>query len=218
MRTTARTSRSTCSPTRRSSPSARSTAATRDDVFHDICGLSNPDAAELIEQSGVDVLVDLNGYGAVWRMPLLAVRPAPAIVGWFNLFATSGMEAYDCLVGDAVVIPPEEERFYCERIVRVPGTYLAFEVGYPTPDVTAPPSLESGRRVVFGSLASQYKITADVISAWSAILRQAPESTLILKNASLETEGMRRFVYGRFERDGGNRLSGPPGHRGRIWG
>jgi len=82
--------------------------------------------------------------------------------------------------------------------------------------VTAPPSLESGRRVVFGSLASQYKITADVISAWSAILRQAPEPTLILKNASLETEGMRRFVYGRFEREGIARarvvLEGPAEH------
>jgi len=135
-----------------------------DDVFHDICGLSNPDAAELIEQSGVDVLVDLNGYSAVWRMPLLAVRPAPAIVGWFNLFATSGMEAYDCLVGDAVVIPPEEERFYCERIARVPGTvtrkarrmayqryrllFLSFGVDHPLRRPARPVEIQVGVEVL----------------------------------------------------------------------
>ena len=142
------------------------------------------DAAELIAQSGVDVLVDLNGYSAEWRLPLLAARPVAPILGWFNLYATSGMDAYDCLVGDAVVIPPEEEQFYCERIARVPGTYLAFEVGYATPDVTAPPSLQ-GKPLAFGSLASQYKITPDLIAAWSEILRQAPASTLLLKNAGL---------------------------------
>ena len=187
-----------------------------DDVFHDISELSNPAAAELIEQTGVDLLVDLNGYSAVWRMPLLAARPAAAIVGWFNSFATSGVQAYDCLIGDSVVIPQEEERFYCERIARVTGTYLAFEVGYPTPEVTPPPSLQRGGRLTFGSLASQYKITSDVISVWSAILRQAPECTLLLKNASLETEGMRRFVRGRFEREGIARdrlvLEGPADH------
>ncbi|MGA1995482.1 MAG: tetratricopeptide repeat protein [Bryobacteraceae bacterium] len=172
------------------------------DVFHDISGLSNEAAAATIEQSGVDVLVDLNGYSAMARLPVVAARPAPVVIGWFNLYATSGMEAYDWLVGDAVVVPAGEERFYCERIARVPGTYLAFEVGYPTPDATAPPCLASGGRLAFGSLASQYKITPEVLPAWSAILRQAPGSTLLIKNAGLEAEGMRRFVRARFEREG----------------
>ena len=39
------------------------------------------------------------------------------------------------LIGDAEVIPPEEEAFYCEKILRVPASYLAFEVLYPVPDV-----------------------------------------------------------------------------------
>jgi protein O-GlcNAc transferase len=186
------------------------------DVFHDISGLSNEAAAERIEQSGVDVLVDLNGYSAMARLPLVAARPAPVVIGWFNLYATSGMDAYDCLVGDAVAIPPEEERFYGERIARVPGTYLAFEVGYATPEVTAPPCLDSRGGLAFGSLASQYKITPEVLSAWSAILRQAPGSTLLLKNAGLEAEGMRRFVRTGFESEGigGDRLvlEGPAEH------
>jgi predicted O-linked N-acetylglucosamine transferase (SPINDLY family) len=172
------------------------------DVFHDISGLSNEAAAAAIEQAGVDVLVDLNGYSAMARLPLVAARPAPVVIGWFNLYATSGMEAYDWLVGDAVTIPEEEEQFYCERIARVPGTYLAFEVGYPAPEVSAPPCLETGGRLAFGSLASQYKITPEVVAAWSAILRQAPGSTLLIRNAGLEAEGMRGFVRARFEGEG----------------
>jgi predicted O-linked N-acetylglucosamine transferase (SPINDLY family) len=172
------------------------------DVFHDISGLSNEAAATAIEQAGVDVLVDLNGYSAMARLPLVAARPAPVVMGWFNLYATSGMEAYDWLVGDAVTIPEEEERFYSERIARVPGTYLAFEVGYPTPEVSAPPCLETGGKFAFGSLASQYKITPEVVAAWSAILRQAAASTLLIRNAGLEAGGMRDFVRARFESQG----------------
>lgn len=171
------------------------------DVFHDISGLSNEAAAERIAQSGADVLVDLNGYSAMARLPLVAARPAPVVIGWFNLYATSGMEAYDWLVGDTVVVPEEEQGFYCEKVARVPGTYLAFEVGYATPEVTAPPCIQGGR-LAFGSLASQYKITPEVLSTWSAILREAPESTLLIKNAGLESEGMRRFVRAEFERGG----------------
>ena len=49
------------------------------------------------------------------------------------MYATSGVAAFDLLVGDAAVVTPDEERHYCERILRVPGSYLAFEVLYPVP-------------------------------------------------------------------------------------
>lgn len=92
------------------------------DCFHDISGLSNEAAAALIERSGIDLLVDLNGYSAQPRLALVALKPAPVIAGWFNMYATSGMASYDYLIGDDQVIPPDEEEFYCEKILRVPGS------------------------------------------------------------------------------------------------
>ena len=83
------------------------------------------------------------------RLPLFTLRPAPVIVGWFNMYATTGIPSYDYLIGDDVVIPPEEEKFYCEKIVRVPGSYLTFEVTYPVPPVADPPCLTNGA-ITFG--------------------------------------------------------------------
>lgn len=183
--------------------------------FHDISGLSNAAAADEIEKSGIDLLVDLNGYSSMRRLPLLALRPAPAIVGWFNMFATTGMECYDYLIGDDEVIPPEEEQFYCEKIVRVPGSYLTFEVTYPVPEVVLPPCV-SRRSVTFGCLAPLYKINTEVIAAWSRILQQAPESTLILRNAQLASPSVRELVHQLFESCGVApdriRLEGPAEH------
>ncbi|HEY3939832.1 MAG TPA: tetratricopeptide repeat protein [Bryobacteraceae bacterium] len=186
-----------------------------EDRFHDITGLSVQVVAKQIEDASIDLLIDLNGYSNLRRLPLFTLRPAPVIAGWFNMFATTGMPCYDYLIGDREVIPPEEEKFYCEKIVRVPGSYLTFEVNYPVPDVASPPCL-ANRTFTFGCLAPQYKITSEVIAAWSRILQRAPESSLLLKNTALVSPGARQFVHGLFRGNGVPpervRLEGPADH------
>jgi protein O-GlcNAc transferase len=182
------------------------------DHFYDISGDTNDAAAERIEAANIDILVDLNGYSAMQRLPILAVKPAPILIGWFNQFATTGMPVYDCLIGDAEVIPANEERFYRERIVRVPGSYLTFEVGYPVPDIAPAPK----RHLTFGCLAPLYKITPDVIATWSRILRAAPATTIVLKGTALAGQDERRYVHGAFAANGIStervRLEGPADH------
>jgi len=191
-------------------------AAHPSDRFHDITGLSNEEVAERIEQSGIDLLVDLNGYSAMRRLSLFALRPAPVIVGWFNMYATTGLRCFDYLIGDCEVIPAEEEKYFCEKIVRVPGSYLTFEINYPVPAVASPPYLAKGA-IAFGCLASQYKITTEVVAAWSRILQQAPQCSLILKNSALGSAGTRQFVHSLFREHGISperlRLEGPSDHQ-----
>lgn len=185
------------------------------DQFHNTTELSNQALADLIRAAPIDLLIDLNGYSTMHRLPLFAMRPAPVIVGWFNMFATTGIPAYDYLIGDDVVIPLDEEKFYCERIVRVPGSYLTFEVTYPVPPVSDSPYLRN-RSITFGCLAPQYKITREVIEVWSKILQQVPESSLMLKNRALGSSATRDFVRALFDSHGiasqRVRFSGPSGH------
>ena len=185
------------------------------DRMHDVSRLSNAAMAERIAEAEIDLLIDLNGYSSMERLAAIALRPAPVIAGWFNLYATTGMAAYDYLIGDAWAIPPEEEPFYCEKIVRVPGSYLTFEVTYPTPPVADPPCLTSGG-ITFGSLAPQYKITPQDIAVWSGILQQVRGSAMLLKNRELDSARARQFVEGLFARHGippeRLRLAGPAEH------
>ncbi len=186
-----------------------------DDRFFDTTGLSNEALAALIRQAGIDVLIDLNGYSNVPRLPLFALRPSPLAIGWFNMYATTGMSGFDYLIGDEHVIPAEEERFYSEKILRVPGSYLTFAVDYPVPPVTDPPCLIN-RGITFGSFASQYKITNEVAAAWSRILQISPSSSLVLKNKHLASPASREFVHSLFEKNGivpeRVRLEGPEAH------
>jgi protein O-GlcNAc transferase len=171
------------------------------DSFHDISGMSNEAAVAVIEACGLDVLIDLNGYSAPDRLGVIGARPARVVAGWFNAYATSGMESYDFLIGDSESIPAADEEFYCEKVVRVPGSYLTFDVRYPVPEVAELPSAQ-GHPFTFGSLSSQHKINPGVIHAWCEILKAVPESRLILRNGVLNSERNCRFVHRSFEREG----------------
>jgi predicted O-linked N-acetylglucosamine transferase (SPINDLY family) len=81
----------------------------------------------------------------------------------------------------------------------VPGSYLAFSVLYPVPEIAPPPVLEKGY-VTFGSFASQYKLTDEMIATWATILRRAPNSRLLLKNRALGDAGNRAALLERFRR------------------
>ncbi len=156
-----------------------------EDEFVDITGLSNDEAADRIEGLGLDLLIDLNSYSTVERLGLVARKPAPIVVAWFNLYAASGIAAYDYLIGDESVVKPTEEQYYTERIARVAGCYLTYRVQYPVPDVAPAPCLRNGF-LTFGSFASLHKLNPGVIAAWGEILRRAPSARLFLKNGLLQ--------------------------------
>lgn len=147
------------------------------DRFHDLSDLSNDSAADLIAAQKLDILVDLNGYSKMSRLPLYISRPAPIIVGWFNMYATSGLGCFDYLIGDEHVIQKSEEPHYTERVLRVPHSYLTFEVDHPVPDVLEPPVIAS-EQLTIGCLASQYKITDQVIKTWGGILNASPRTNV----------------------------------------
>jgi protein O-GlcNAc transferase len=178
-------------------------------------GMSNFEVARSIADDELDLLVDLNGYSRLPRMAVLALRPAPVQIAWFNMFATSGTIALDYLIGDEIVVNPDESADFSERIVRLPGCYLTFEVTYAVPDVAPSPFQASGR-FTFGSLASLYKITPQVIELWAHIVRESPESRLLLRNNGFRWAGNRQWFRDQFARHGveSSRLSfqGPTDH------
>jgi predicted O-linked N-acetylglucosamine transferase (SPINDLY family) len=186
-----------------------------DDRVFDVGKLSTKALAKVIADEPIDLLIDLNGYSDTDRLDLFAMRPAPVVIGWFNMYATTAMPWYDYLIGDRHVVPADEEIHYSERIVRVPGTYLTFDVGYRVPEVSPLPFAADGR-LTFGSLCSRYKITPEVIRAWSEILKRCPDAELLLRNADLDNEPEQDYLLSQFEQHGIDRsrvdLVGPADH------
>ena len=171
-----------------------------EDIYLDASSLLNEELAKAIQKYEIDILVDLNGYSNMRRLHLFANRVAPLQIGWFNMYATTGMNTFDYLIGDTHVIPTEEEPFYSEKIIRVEGSYLTFNVDYPVPPVVPRP--DPNRAIVYGALASQYKITDQVVEAWAQILHEAPATALLLKNKQMAHASGRHLLASRFAKHG----------------
>ncbi|MFT4542910.1 MAG: protein O-GlcNAc transferase [Planctomycetota bacterium] len=185
------------------------------DHVHALQALDNEAACAMIAALDLDLLIDLNGYSAQARLPLLRSNLARHVVEWFNMYSTTGIEEIEYLIGDRRVVDLDEEDFYSESILCVEGSYLSYEVNYPTPDVAPAPCSSTGA-LRFGSLASLYKLTDGVVASWSFLLKQAPGTSLLLKNAGLDNAANREFLLRRFESMGVERerieLSGSAEH------
>lgn len=151
------------------------------DRFLPIQNLSDREAANLIAEDKVDILVNLNGYFGVPRMGVFALRPAPVQVNYLGFAGSLGAEYMDYILADAEVIPAGEEEFYTEKVVRLPGSYQINDSMRPQP---APSSraLHGLRETdfVFCHFNYSYKITPEVFAVWLQLLKNVQPSVLWL--------------------------------------
>src|SRR5262249_19023582 len=90
-----------------------------------ISGMSDREAAELIARDESDILIDLAGWTKRARPGVLAARPAPVQMQWLGFPGTLGAPWVDYIVADRVLIRPQDEAHFSEKIIRLPHTYQA---------------------------------------------------------------------------------------------
>jgi predicted O-linked N-acetylglucosamine transferase (SPINDLY family) len=150
--------------------------------FVEVDDRSDAEVADLIRGLGADIVVDLNGHTDGARTAILALRPAPIQVSYIGLAGTMGAGFIDYVVADPVLVRPQDERHYVEKIARLPHTYLVNDDKRPiaaeTPTRTQAGLPETG--FVFCSFNNVYKITPDVFGVWMRLLQRVGGSVLWL--------------------------------------
>ena len=77
-------------------------------TWRSILGVGDEDAAKLIRNDKIDILVELTGHTANNRLSIMRYRPAPVQMTWIGYPNTTGMEAIDyrCVCWIAVCTIP----------------------------------------------------------------------------------------------------------------
>jgi predicted O-linked N-acetylglucosamine transferase (SPINDLY family) len=152
------------------------------DQFHDIRSRTDREAAELIRQAEIDILIDLKGYTQDARPEILAYRPAPAQVNYLGFPGSLGSPFHDYVIADAVVAPPEDDRWYSERVIRLPGSYQVNDarrtIAPETPTRSAEGLPEDA--FVFCCFNNNWKIGPAIFDIWMDLLRDRSGSVLWL--------------------------------------
>jgi predicted O-linked N-acetylglucosamine transferase (SPINDLY family) len=151
-----------------------------------IAGLSDSEAASAVAAAGIDILVNLNGWFGAHRLGVFAHRPAPLQVNYLGFPGTLGAPCMDYILADGVVIPEGEERFFTERVLRLPHSYQINDDrrGDPAP---APSRQSLGlpqEDFVFAHFNYPYKLTPSLFASWLRLLAAVPGSVLWLLEAS----------------------------------
>lgn len=149
--------------------------------LHDVAGLRHADVAAAIRGQGIDVLVDLRGWGGGGTPEVLAMRPAPLQVNWLAYPGTSGAAWMDAVLADAFVLPPALEPHFSERVLRLPRAFQPSDSTRalePAPARAACGLPETG--VVFCCFNNSYKLNARSMARAFAVLRGVAGSVLWL--------------------------------------
>jgi predicted O-linked N-acetylglucosamine transferase (SPINDLY family) len=170
-------------------------------VWRSIHRCDDQRAAEMIRGDGIDLLVDCAGHTEGNRLGLFGLRPAPVQVTWCGYPATTGLRSIDFRMTDGQVDPPGQQAYHSEELFRIDPCFLCYMPPHDAPAPAPPPSLH-GAPFTFGSCNKLGKMSPETLACWAEILRQAPQSRLLLKAASLDEPGARRRILEAFSREG----------------
>lgn len=142
-------------------------------------GLPDQALSEAVRADGVDILMDLSGHTAGNRLTCFALKPAPVQVSWLGYCCTTGLPAIDYALADPTYVPADGERWFTEKVVRLPHSRWCYAPPEYAPEVAKPPVLER-EYITFGSFNNLTKVNGEVISLWAKILHAIPRSQLML--------------------------------------
>jgi len=168
------------------------------DHWVDLEHLNNQEVVNVIQEKKIGILIDIIGLTKSSRVEIFKSRIAPIQISWLAYCNTLGFENIDYLIADHNLIHSEEEKFYSEKILKMPNIWNCHSGFDFESKFNNPPSIENDS-FTFGSFNNARKISDETVEVWSKILKHVKNSKLILKS-SLRFNY--RVLLGKFEQYG----------------
>lgn len=163
------------------------------DHFLRLAGLDAQRQAEAIRAQGIDILIDLAGHTGHNGLLALARKAAPVQVSWLGFPASTGLEAVDYRLSDAITDPPDAQSQYTEQLHRLPTLFACYRPMSRQPlwryqpryQPRPTPALSQGC-VTFGSCNNLGKLGDEVLALWGQLLAAVPGARLLIEGRNLE--------------------------------
>ncbi len=149
------------------------------DHYRNIRSMSDEEAAHLIEEDRIDILVEIGSHVNDHRLGVLGYKPAPVQVD-FGGINTTGMEQIDYRLTDGFLHRPELQQFYTEELIYLPDGFMCYTPPHASPAVASLPAKQNGY-ITFGSFNGSLKINESLIRLWADILRANDNSRFLMK-------------------------------------
>ena len=157
------------------------------DKWINIQNLNDIEAINIIRKNNINIMIDLMGLSSLNRLSLFKNRLAPIQVLWLGYNNTSGLSQMDYLIADPNLIKKNEVKFYSEKILFLPNIWNCHS-GFSILRKENPAPLINNKHITFGSFNNTNKISDEVVSVWSNILKSTNNSRLIIKSSHVYSD------------------------------
>jgi predicted O-linked N-acetylglucosamine transferase (SPINDLY family) len=172
------------------------------DSFSDLQSMSDRDIALQARQDEIDIAVNLNGYTGRARTGIFAYRAAPIQINYLGYPGTMGSNFMDYIVADRFLIPAEHQKYFNEKKLYLPNTYLPTD---NSREISQKPMNRSDIGLpddafVFCCFNNNYKISPNEFDIWMRLLSKVKNSVLWLRqsnqfsNINIKKEAIKRNV------------------------
>jgi protein O-GlcNAc transferase len=162
-------------------------------------------AAQVIKEDSLDVLIDLAGHTSGNAMPLCLMQRGELpsrLITWLGYPNTTGFEQFDYRIVDELTDPIVGNREpAAEKRLYLPEGFLCYEPPEQAPEVGELPWVSNGFRT-FGCFNNLNKVHIGQIKLWAELLRKHPQDRLILKDRALHHASVRDKILRVFESQG----------------
>ena len=182
---------------------AQSHFAQRATAFRKLPDATTREAAQIIADDRLDMLIELGGSTDMNRPEVMAYRPAPIQASWLGYPHSTGLAAIDHFICDPFT-RPGDPALLAETALVMPKSWVAFSpavfTGSPAVDPT-PPRDRTGW-ITFGTANNPYKYNRATIGAWARAVAAVPDSRFMIVRPEAGSESFRRNLEQLFAAQG----------------
>jgi predicted O-linked N-acetylglucosamine transferase (SPINDLY family)/2-polyprenyl-3-methyl-5-hydroxy-6-metoxy-1,4-benzoquinol methylase len=152
----------------------------------DIQHMDDVQAAQIIADDALDLLIDLKVYTGGGRPAILSQRPARLQAAYLGYPGSAACEDIDYIISDRFVTPDSSAPYYSEKFCRLPHSYQCNDTQRfsPSPSARREDHNLPDDKIIFAAFNQSYKIDPDSFGVWLDILRQVDNSVLWLLGQS----------------------------------
>ena len=171
------------------------------DFWRDVSDLNDEDAAKIIRDDEIDILIELGGHTNKNRLAVMAYRPANVQISGVGYMNSTGCKFVDYFLTDRFCAEDLSawKNFFTEKPLILPHSHFCYTPLKNFPAIGDAPCISKGY-VTFGCFNNFNKVNDFMLETWQKILQRVPKSKLILKHKIFDGDEGKNFVRQRLQR------------------
>ncbi|WP_312163885.1 tetratricopeptide repeat protein [Phenylobacterium sp.] len=139
------------------------------DVFRWEKDIGDRDAAQMIANDQLDMLIELGGSTHMNKLGVMGFKPAPLQASWLGYPHSAGLETIDHLILDPYVAPTSRDLLIEEPLL-MPKSWIAMgEQAFPERPITEGTPQQRKGFLTFGTANNPYKYSREMVRTWARV-------------------------------------------------